>query len=1300
MINTIIKASAGSGKTFRLSNRFLSILLASREEMPIDSMLATTFTRKAAGEILDRILQRLAAAALDSDICKRLKMELADDLPSFLQQNGEIRLLSHSEIVTTKIAAKETANHQNIEIVNAETVNSDDEFQIDEMVSEQNLLHILDHLAKNLYRLQIGTLDSFFNKIASSFSLELGLPPGWTMLDDSIFPRLVAKAVRESLAASHRHDADHLRHLLEQGEPSRSVVTELIDLTKSWLPLVRETKPEVWDNTILLRNELSESQITDALARLEVASVPMNKTKPSKPNANFEKAKEKIAIQIEKGEWKEFLCGSSLVTSIAASGDRNSDSFSAPLQYYKIDVPDDLHDAIWKLIEHAGAVEINKIVGLTRSTRQLLELILEKYDEISIREGVFRFEDITERLARHFFDLKSLSHRLNSTTEHLLLDEFQDTSMAQANIIRPFIVQAAEKTTGSFFCVGDVKQAIYGWRGGEAQIFDTIEKWIPQNNQPESLNKSYRSSPVIMDVVNRLFESILHCPALNKYKDAATAWQERFSLHESAKTELPGYCCLEEVIFDTETDDENSAEFSDQSNESDNASEEEVLSTNEVQMRRYTADRVAKLHKSRPGKRIGVLVTKNKWIGPLIAELKRRGIDASEEGGNPLTDSAAVLHILSAMILADHPGDRTALFHLSTGPLAKELKLEHIDFSSDFQAIKKGVEQAANVSFYIRNELLTRGYGQVVEKWGRILSTACNPREFQRLEKLIELSYQFQATSHGTRTRAFVDFIKTTKVESPSSANVRVMTIHGSKGLEFDIVVLPDLEGKLEKQTPKLILYRNSPDEPVKFVLRYIPAELQVLLPEEYRNAFVQRTNRDVEESLSVLYVAMTRAINELIMIVQPLSKTARVKQKSNKYEYSATFSGVLRSELVARSADSDELLQQNCDVNCDANGDTNNEMDILQQEYLPDKNEIKSVVLFENGDQNWYSEQKIEEQKLKSQQKEDIKSNMPSTLICKLASCSTKPPRNLLRIAPSSLERQISSKNFDTEQDELSFQKLSPPEFYLHSDSLYHDFIKESVFNENPISIECAQTELDKTERCQTEFDKTKSYKTEQIQIAKKGLFSTSAPRSREEAMLWGTAIHACFDYVLSKIEWLDQPRIALNQIDKKAVCDAISRIISTQKKVEIDVNLVVERFWNIIQNPSIEKVLSKLNYRIGPNQSLEVEHERRFSTRLTDKDQAKIVHGSIDRLVVIREGNTVVGLDVIDYKTDRPMFLCEDEASDEMSIDAFVRNRSEIYRPQLESYREGMAQLFRVDKKMISSHLLFVELDRVVLI
>ena len=176
----IIRASAGSGKTYQLSSRFIALLAAGQTP---DSILATTFTRKAAGEIFDRVLWRLAEAVADD----RKRAELGKSIG-------------------------------------------------DASLSAARVRSLLVETLSGLHRLRIGTLDSFFMKLAGSFALELGLPPGWRIGDEAEDRELREEAVEAILGTDRSEELLTLFHLLTKGEARRGIGDMVLDTVIPSLP--------------------------------------------------------------------------------------------------------------------------------------------------------------------------------------------------------------------------------------------------------------------------------------------------------------------------------------------------------------------------------------------------------------------------------------------------------------------------------------------------------------------------------------------------------------------------------------------------------------------------------------------------------------------------------------------------------------------------------------------------------------------------------------------------------------------------------------------------------------------------------------------------------------------------------------------------------------------------------------------------------------------------------------------------------------------------------------------------------
>jgi|GEM_PF-2289784 len=839
MSNTVIRASAGSGKTFLLSNTFLNILFQSGNSIDstLNTILASTFTRKAAGEITDRIFTKFADVALDPDKRK----ELGDYL-CYPKLND----------------------------------------------LENTLQTLLAELARNMYRLRIGTLDAYFNKIATAFSLELGLPPGWTMLDDTEFPRLLTEAVREVFSESKHNDAKRLMHLLQKGEEAASMVRELVGLAKIMLPLVRETHRNHWNHATPERLEnhthdlLSEEKIGELIEKIEAITDDMlPQTAEKKPHYRYVGARDKITRAMHSQDWK-LLFSDGLVKAVVPI--LNDPSLEC--KYCSKDVRKDapgLFEVVRTLLPHTKSIQIKILIGQTQATYELLKMVAEKLDDMMERERKFRFEDITRKIADYGFNnrLDSLQHRLNADTKHLLLDEFQDTSLPQWEILEPLALQTASDKGGTYFCVGDEKQSIYSWRGGEAAIFGSMKSRMEQGLHglkidEHTMETTRRCAKPIVKTVNELFSKIKNSSTVGKASDkAGTRWQQRFKHHDT-KNENPGYCTLEESPL-AEDKDKNAAHL------------------------KYVVERIKQLisvveHRSDLKEGIGILVATRKFGAKIVSALKEAGIETTGSGAS-LSQSPAVQCIISALVFAEHPGNTIARFHLAHSPIVEAVGLDKHDDSY--------------CSRRIRDELAGKGYGKVIGDYIKILADSCNAAELEHLEKLLEVAYRFDEVSMGVRTQPFIDMLEDERVSHQNAAKVQVMTIHAAKGLEFDIVVLPELDGNLKGRTSetKFVTKNKIADDstsPVDFVLRYVNEDLQNILPDDYQKVFQYRVQREVEESLSELYVAMTRAIRSLITIVPQRKKASG----------STNFENVLRELPGTQNPSSENILYETGDPN------------------------------------------------------------------------------------------------------------------------------------------------------------------------------------------------------------------------------------------------------------------------------------------------------------------------------------------------------------------------------------------------
>jgi ATP-dependent helicase/nuclease subunit A len=777
--NVVIRASAGTGKTYQLSNRFIRLLASG---VPASQILATTFTRKAAGEILDRVLLRLAQAATDAAQARELATAIGD-----------------SEFTPERARA------------------------------------LLAACGRNLHELRVGTLDKWFIQLASSFSLELGLPAGWVICDEQVERNLRDEAIERVLARGRLPELLTLMNLLSKGAAIRSVSRLVLDTVNELLELYREAVPSAWEQ-IQPPKGLSEEDLIETIN--EAAAFPLEGRAAAARDKDLETAR--------LGEWDDFI-GKGLASKV----------LSGENAYYKKPIPPQLVQLYQRLLVHAESILVGQVKMQTEAAYNLLRRFAEEYSALQAEERALRFSDVTHLLggSAEFNQGGQWAFRMDSPIKHLLLDEFQDTSPAQWQVLRPLAQSLAKGRGTSFFCVGDAKQAIYGWRGGVAEIFDALDDELGTLT-PATLATSFRSSPPIVETVNRVFQNLLQHPNLDKLDAPVRAFQQAFPPHSTARTELPGYVRMEFSPPADEDEDDDQRHFE------------------------YAAQVVARHVEASPTCSIGVLMRTNEAVARMIYQLRNSKVLASEEGGNPLIDSPAVEVILSLLKLADHPGDKVARFHLANSPLASHLGLS--DHRDGFAAAK--------LARRLRRDLLDQGYGPVVFLWAQRLAEYCDRRDLSRLQQLVEAAYAWQPKS-TLRTADFLASVESGRVSDPSAADVRVMTIHQAKGLEFDIVVLPELEAKLTGETATFVAGRPGPTQPIDVVCRHANVAIRQFFPERLQNLFEADHYRDITESLCVLYVALTRAVHCLSVVLEPPAENEKSLPK--------TFGGLLRGSLA-----------------------------------------------------------------------------------------------------------------------------------------------------------------------------------------------------------------------------------------------------------------------------------------------------------------------------------------------------------------------------------------------------------------
>ncbi|MEI6607564.1 MAG: UvrD-helicase domain-containing protein [Verrucomicrobiota bacterium] len=775
--NLLILASAGSGKTFQLGNRVIGLVVSGVEP---ERIVALTFTRKAAGEFADAVLTKLATAATNEAAAAKLRRELA--LP------------------------------------------------------EADFGKALERILRVLPRIMLGTMDSFFAKVVRGFQYEFGLTGGrFDLLEGAR-----AAAARDELLGSVLGAApvdggdDEFFHAFRRamlGKEELRVLDGLREFVAQWQGRYRATREVTWGPKVLaeVAPEAWEERKHGLLATAR-EGLDSIKTTDKRQRA----ALEKVLEQLEEHAIGSGSLGSasglleSVLAAVAAGG-----AAALEVRFYKeFEIGGAAGAALREAVELAAHCEMAAALQRTRAVRVVVASFDALCEHRLRRRGMLGFDDVKflmggwvagekGRLLREAVDF-----RLDARYDHWLLDEFQDTSRADWLGLLPLMDEAAAAGEGTMFIVGDRKQAIYAWRGGEVGLFDEVMRRYNGGLEIEPMDVSWRSCPEVLALVNQVCGNpqILQ----NLFGEAAGRWQwqEHVAAPQLQTPAKRGEARVEMVA----------GKWPDR------------------------LDRLTKLLVELGiGQRAvtcGVLVRNNKQVREVADHLRAADFDVIEEGRRePAKDNPvgiALGHVLKW--LAD-PADTFAREVIEMSPLAEVLRGR---FGEAWQAAWEGLSgRATTVGFAAMLE-------EVIDPCWNELSDFGRRRAGDVLAALAALDAQ-----GGASVREAADRVERLEVsQSPGIAAVQVMTIHKAKGLGFDVVVVPDVPTDGIPQTQRFYVAEGD-----GWISQTPPKWARDILP-EMREAEARWATDQRYEAFCMLYVALTRAKRGLYVLLEPPSKT------------------------------------------------------------------------------------------------------------------------------------------------------------------------------------------------------------------------------------------------------------------------------------------------------------------------------------------------------------------------------------------------------------------------------------------
>lgn len=457
----ILKASAGTGKTYRLSLEYVASLCCGND---FKDILVMTFTKKATAEIKDRILKFL----------KQLK------------ENGEEAKELRENIL--KLYPEIDFNQSKVE-------------------------KIYEDIIQNRDKLRIYTIDAFTNLIFKKAIAPYLKIYSYEIIDEEENKKTIFR-ILDKLFTIKEDFAKFKEFLKDNTERDIDNYIELIDklLSHRWKIIVLGDKLNIKREPFQVKSNFN---IMDNLLEI-VGSVATEKKEETK---DFVAKKTKPYLLLESEIEKEkFLLENfkELVAGNIWNGNRIRSTHK---------VADDLNYLQEELRLNLAKTLFNeKVIPYEEKLLQVINRIYEIYDEIKFKEQRFTFSDISNYTFKYIRDKNLNFVDENGVTDDffdiidgkiktIFIDEFQDTSILQWKILKDIIDKSE-----NVICVGDEKQSIYGWRGGEKNLFENLEKII--DGRVENLNTCYRSEENVVRFYNKFFKTLS-----KKSEESSKKWE-------------------------------------------------------------------------------------------------------------------------------------------------------------------------------------------------------------------------------------------------------------------------------------------------------------------------------------------------------------------------------------------------------------------------------------------------------------------------------------------------------------------------------------------------------------------------------------------------------------------------------------------------------------------------------------------------------------------------------------------------------------------------------------------------------
>ncbi|MFC3134234.1 double-strand break repair helicase AddA, partial [Microbaculum marinum] len=842
-----VRANAGAGKTYVLAQRVLRLLLSGADP---SRLLCITYTKAAAAEMSNRVFEWLSewTTASDADLAARIEA-IEGRRPDAAALRRARRLFA---------AAVETPGG-----------------------------------------LKIQTIHAFCERLLQQFPFEASVTAGFTVLDERASAELLAEAQAEVLveAGDDGPLAQALGDLLAR--LSDSGIAELVETVlrqrSAFLDWVRGAG-DLQGALAVLKSELGlaphEDEATIATEILTSAHLPRSEWQAVAETLRTGSSKvgelgHCLAAAVVAADAEQALTAY-LSVFLTRSGKERRQFLTKPFRQDYPDLSDRLDSEKARVVGLCDRLAAARIFAGNAALFTVADAVIDRYQALKGARGVVDFDDLVERTAMLLgrADAGWVLFKLDGGLDHVLVDEAQDTSPRQWEIVQKmagefFAGQGARDANRTIFAVGDIKQSIYSFQGADPARFGDMQRHFASSAEDAErtfrsvpLRLSFRSTPSVLKAVDEVFREAPASAGLS-LPDVPEA-----VIHEAIRIGEPG---LVEIWPVEEPDEAADVTPWDAPLDVDRAGspENRVAERIAVTIRRWLdgGDCLEATGKPiRPGDIMILMARRAPFAEPMIRALKRHDIPVAGADRLVLTDHIAVMDLMAVGRFALMPEDDLNLAALLKSPLVgmDEDGLMAIAIGrrgSLWGAIRRS-EDPRHVRIRETLEEWRRraGFERPYEFYARILGADRGRAAFHRrlgaeaFEAIDEflglaLAYERAETPSLPGFLAWLDAApaQVKRDMDKGRDEVRVMTVHGAKGLEAPIVFLPDTcRGVGGRGVGPLFPFEGSFGAPLVWAQS---KQADCAVTRTLREAAERR--RD-EEQNRLLYVAMTRARDRL----------------------------------------------------------------------------------------------------------------------------------------------------------------------------------------------------------------------------------------------------------------------------------------------------------------------------------------------------------------------------------------------------------------------------------------------------